>query len=204
MRKYLWNQSGAGHVDTAVKVIIGVVIGALLLGGLYLLFAGNGGVVDRLDTEIVGMMDYTQELRVERAYNEDSGQYYLRYSYDGRHWSNSEIPTYGDTATVYGLMSNRSATNPIEIALMQEGTKYYILASTDGGITWSEKANFTAGGGITHFYYGTSAQLPASSGSFSGEMFVIRYGSSASRYYTLTSTGLTWRSGGWSDLMPVG
>jgi len=204
MQKFFCNKFGAGHVDTAVKVIIGVVIGALLLGGLYLLFAGDGGVVDRLDTEIVGMMDYTQELRVERAYNEDSGQYYLRYSYDGRHWSNSEIPTYGDTATVYGLMSNRSATNPIEIALIQEGAKYYILASTDGGITWSEKANFTAGGGITHFYYGTSARLPASSGSFSGEMFVIRYGSSASRYYTLTSTGLTWRSGGWSDLMPVG
>ena len=73
MRKYLTNKSGEGHIDTALKIVIGVVIGALILGGLYLLFAGDGGVVDQLDTEIVGMMDYTQELRVERAYDEDSG-----------------------------------------------------------------------------------------------------------------------------------
>jgi hypothetical protein len=201
MRKYLCNKTGAGHVDTAIKIIIAVVIGTVILGGVYLLFAGDGGVVDSLDTEIVGMMDYTQELRVERAYNEDSGRYYLRYSYDGKHWKNSEIPSYGDSATVYGVMSNNSESNPIEISLMQEGTKYYILASTDGGISWSEKANFTAPGGITHFYYGTSAQLPATSGSFSGERFVIRYWVSGSTYYSLSSEGLTWHTGGWSDIV---
>ena len=204
MRKYLCNKSGEGHVDTALKIIIGVVIGAVILGGLYLLFAGDGGVVDQLDTEIVGMMDYTQELRVERAYNEDSGQYYLRYSYDGKHWSNSEVPSYGETATVYGVMSNNSESNPIEISLMKEGTKYYILASTDGGITWSERANFTASGGITHFYYGTSDALPSTAGSFSGEKFVIRYWAGGSTYHTLTSMGLTWQTGGCSDLIPLG
>ena len=203
MRKYLCNKMGAGHVDTAIKIIIGVVIGALLLGGLYLLFAGDNGVVDRLDTEIVGMMGYTQELRVERAYDEEVGQYYLRYSYDGKHWKNSEIPNYGASATVYGVMSNNSESNPIEISLMQVGKRYYILASTDGGITWSEKANFTASG-ITHFYYGTSDALPSTSGSFSGEKFVIRYWSGGSTYHTLTSTGLTWNTGGWSDLIPLG
>ncbi len=204
MRKYLTNKSGEGHIDTALKIVIGVVIGALILGGLYLLFAGDGGVVDQLDTEIVGMMDYTQELRVERAYDEDSGQYYLRYSYDGKHWSNSEVPSYGEAATVYGVMSNNSESNPIEISLMKEGTKYYILASTDGGITWSERANFTASGGITHFYYGTSDALPSTAGSFSGEKFVIRYWAGGSTYHTLTSTGLTWQTGGWSDLIPLG
>lgn len=204
MQKYLNDKTGEGHIGTALKIIIGVVIGAVILGGLYFLFAGDGGVIDQLDTEIVGMMDYTQELRVERAFDEDRGQYYLRYSYDGKHWSNSEIPTYGETATVYGIMSNNSETNPIEVALMQEGTKYYILASTDGGITWSERANFTANKGITHFYYGTSAQLPSTAGSFSGERFVIRYWSGGSTYYTLTSDGLTWSTGGWSDLIPIG
>ena len=204
MRNILKNKRGEGHIGTAMKIIIGVVIGALILGGLYLLFAGDGGVVDQLDTEIVGMMDYTQELRVERAYDEDSGQYYLRYSYDGKHWSNSEVPSYGEAATVYGVMSNNSESNPIEISLMKEGTKYYILASTDGGITWSERANFTASGGITHFYYGTSDALPSTAGSFSGEKFVIRYWAGGSAYHTLTSMGLTWQTGGWSDLIPIG
>ena len=201
MRKILCNRRGAGHIDTAMKVIIGVVIGALILGGLYLLVAGEDGVIGKASTEVGAMLDYTQELRVERAYNEDSGQYYLRYSYDGRHWSNSEVPNYGDTATVYGILSNNSESNPIEIALMQEGTKYYVLASTDGGISWSEKLTFTAAGGITHFYYGTDAQLPVDAPSFSGERFVIRYCSGGSTYFTKTSTGLSWSSGGWSDLI---
>ncbi len=201
MRKILCNRRGAGHIDTAMKVIIGVVIGALILGGLYLLVAGEDGVIGKASTEVSVMMDYTQELRVERAYDEDSGQYYLRYSYDGKHWSNSEVPTYSDTATVYGVMSNNSESNPIEIALMQEGTKYYVLASTDGGISWSEKLTFTAAGGITHFYYGTSERLPVDAGSFSGERFVIRYHTSGSTYFTKSSTGLSWSSGGWSDLI---
>ncbi|MBR7099214.1 MAG: hypothetical protein IKC59_07350 [Clostridia bacterium] len=201
MRKILCNRRGAGHIDTAMKVIIGVVIGALILGGLYLLVAGEDGVIGKASTEVGAMLDYTQELRVERAYNEDSGQYYLRYSYDGKHWSNSEVPNYGDTATVYGILSNNSESNPIEIALMQEGTKYYVLASTDGGISWSEKLTFTAAGGITHFYYGTDAQLPVDAPSFSGERFVIRYCSGGSTYFTKTSTGLSWSSGGWSDLI---
>ena len=201
MRKILCNRRGAGHIDTAMKVIIGVVIGALILGGLYLLVAGEDGVIGKASTEVGAMLDYTQELRVERAYNEDSGQYYLRYSYDGRHWSNSEVPTYSSAATVYGIVSNNSEADPIEVALMKDGNRYYVLASRDGGITWSERANFTAAGGITHFYYGTSDRLPVESGSFSGERFVIRYCTTSPTYFTLSSSGWSWSSGGWSDLI---
>ncbi len=39
--KILQSRSGEGFVDTAVKVLISVVIGALLLAGLYLLFKDN-------------------------------------------------------------------------------------------------------------------------------------------------------------------
>jgi hypothetical protein len=84
---------------------------------------------------------------------------------------------------------------------VQKGTQYYVLASIDGGITWSEKMNFTAEGGITHFYYGTSDRLPVNSGSFSGERFVIRYCSTGLTYFTLSSSGLTWSNGGWSDII---
>ena len=87
MRKYLCNKIGAGHVDTAIKIIIGVVIGALIIGGLYLLFAGDRGVVDQLDTEIVAMMEYRGPgYRLERAYNKKTETFYLRYSYDGKTW----------------------------------------------------------------------------------------------------------------------
>lgn len=199
MRKYLSNKTGEGHIDTALKIIIGVVIGAVILGGLYLLFAGDDGVIDLLDNEVQGMMDYQQELRVERAYDEESDRYYLRYSYDGKHWSEPELPSYSDTTTVYSLISNNSDSDPVEAALLKDGDTYYVVTSDDGGVTWKEHFNFTATT-ITHFYYGTSDALPNMAGSFEGEKFVIRYQNGA--YYTSASNGHTWVKPTWTDLMP--
>ena len=202
MKKTLFNNRGEGHIDTGVKIIIAVVIGALILGGIYLLFAGDDGIMNNLNNEVEGMMDYTQELRYQRTYVEESNTYIIQYSYDGRHWHDSKVPTISDTATVYGVMSNNSESDPIEVALMQDGTQYYVLTSTDGGINWTQAYSFTAANGITHFYYGTSSRLPSTSGSFSGERFVIRFWAGGRTYYTMTSTGLTW-SAGWSDLIPI-
>jgi hypothetical protein len=44
---------GEGFIDTAVKIIIGVVIGALVLAGLVVLW--NTVIMPRLNTEINGM-----------------------------------------------------------------------------------------------------------------------------------------------------
>ncbi|GAA0782114.1 MULTISPECIES: DUF6133 family protein [Clostridiaceae] len=38
IKETLRSKSGEGFVDTAVKILMSVVIGALVLGGLYLLF----------------------------------------------------------------------------------------------------------------------------------------------------------------------
>ena len=51
------NKSGEGYIDTAVKIIIGVVIGSLILVGLYALF--NHVVIPNLNTEIGDMFNYT-------------------------------------------------------------------------------------------------------------------------------------------------
>ena len=198
MRNILINKRAEGHIDTGVKIIIAVVIGALILGGLYLLFAGEDGIMDKLDGEVGDMMDYTQELRYERHYNEQNNTYVLRYSYDGKHWNDAEVPTFSNTTTVYGVLSNNSDSDPVEVALMRDGSQYYILASTDGGITWTQKGTFTATS-ITHFYYGTDDALPPESGSFSGEKFVIRRKSG--NYYTMVSNGLSWTTNGWSDII---
>ena len=201
MKNIITNKRGEASVKTAIIIIISVVVGALLLGGLYVVFASDDGILNTASNEVGGLMDYTQELRYEKYYDEDRGIYTIRYSYDGRHWETPTMPNYGETATVYGVMSNNSEADPIEVALINKGSTYYILASTDGGITWSEKCNFTAQG-ITHFYYGTSDPLPSEAGSFSGEKFVIRRWSGGSTYYTMVSNGLSWSTGGWSDLIP--
>ena len=43
-------------MDTGVKIIIGVVVGAVILGGLYALF--NTVILPRLNTEIEEMFNY--------------------------------------------------------------------------------------------------------------------------------------------------
>ena len=50
------NAKAEGYIDTGVKIIIGVVVGAVILGGLYALF--NGVVIPRLNNEIQDMFNY--------------------------------------------------------------------------------------------------------------------------------------------------
>ena len=51
------NVKAEGYVDTGVKIIIAVVVGAVILGGLYALF--NGVILPRLNIEIGEMFNYT-------------------------------------------------------------------------------------------------------------------------------------------------
>ena len=48
---------GEGYIDTGVKIIIAVVVGAVILGGLYALF--NTVILPRLNTEVQNMFNYT-------------------------------------------------------------------------------------------------------------------------------------------------
>ena len=48
--------SGEGYIDTGVKIIIGVVIGGVVLAGLYALF--NTTIIPTLTTKITQMFSY--------------------------------------------------------------------------------------------------------------------------------------------------
>ena len=50
------SSAGEGYVDTGVKIIVGVVIGGVILAGLYTLF--NGTVVPTMTSKIQGMFNY--------------------------------------------------------------------------------------------------------------------------------------------------
>ncbi len=52
----LESKKAEGYVDTGVKIIIGVVIGGVILAGLYTLFSGT--IIPNLETEISGMFNY--------------------------------------------------------------------------------------------------------------------------------------------------
>ena len=51
------NQRAEGYIDTGVKIIIGVVIGGVILAGLYTLF--NTTVIPTLSTKISEMFNYS-------------------------------------------------------------------------------------------------------------------------------------------------
>ena len=46
-----------GYIDTGVKIIIGVVIGGVILAGLYTLF--NTSIIPTLSEKIAGMFSYS-------------------------------------------------------------------------------------------------------------------------------------------------
>ncbi len=56
MRNAVANNSGENYVDSAVKILIAVVLGGLLLGGLYALFGDV--VMPTLKTKIQEMFNY--------------------------------------------------------------------------------------------------------------------------------------------------
>ena len=191
MKNIITNKRGEASVKTAIIIIISVVVGALLLGGLYVVFASDDGILNTASNEVGGLMDYTQELRYERYYDEANDKYTIRYSYDGRHWETPTMPDYGETASVYGVMSNKSEDSPIEVALINNSNNYYVLTSSDGGITWIEKLTFN-GKGIDQFYFRTTDKA-----------FVIRVWQGGQTYFTINSKGDTWSMPYWSDLIPL-
>ena len=56
VRTAIESTSGEGYIDTGVKIIIGVVIGGVLLAGLYALF--NTTIIPTLTSKIQGMFNY--------------------------------------------------------------------------------------------------------------------------------------------------
>ena len=48
--------TGDGYIDTGVKIIIGVVVGGVILAGLYALF--NTTIIPTLTEKISGMFNY--------------------------------------------------------------------------------------------------------------------------------------------------
>ena len=50
------SNTGEGYIDTGVKIIIGVVVGGVILAGLYALF--NTTIIPTLTEKISGMFNY--------------------------------------------------------------------------------------------------------------------------------------------------
>ena len=126
----LLNKSGEGHIDTGIKIIIGIVIGALILGGLYALF--DNLVMPKLNAKVQDMMHYEEGAS---AYRYGATLSSLQYSYDGSTWLSSEIPELDENASVKKILN--TSEKDFSLALVYDSKKVYILKTEDNGAHWS-------------------------------------------------------------------
>ena len=126
----LWNKSGEGHIDTGIKIIIGIVIGALILGGLYALF--DNLVMPKLNAKVQDMMHYEEGAS---AYKYGATLSSLQYSYDGSTWLSSEIPELDENASVKKVLN--TSERDFSLALVYDSKNVYILKTEDNGAHWS-------------------------------------------------------------------
>ena len=57
-KTFIANKKAEGYVDSGVKILIAVVIGALLLAGLYALF--NSTIMPTVTSKITALFNYTK------------------------------------------------------------------------------------------------------------------------------------------------
>jgi len=140
--KALKNRRAEAYIGTGVKIIIAVVIGALILGGLYLLFTGNNGIFTNLNRDVQDMMNIENE-SVQFSYDIGTESLSsLQYTCDGKTWIPAKIPSYSENAVIVKHYDNIGTSAPAALVVVNDNDTIIILASTDHGATWTESRNF--------------------------------------------------------------
>lgn len=126
MKNIITNKRGEASVKTAIIIIISVVIGALLLGGLYLVFAGDNGVFEQTDNKVYDMFNMGGEVTLKHE-----GQKLL-YSYDGTTWKQTKVTGMNDSGRITKFITLTSGQTPIYLVCIQNDNGYVISRSVDG------------------------------------------------------------------------
>lgn len=135
--KMLSDRHGEGHINTAVKIIIAVVIGTLVLGGLYALFSLV--VFPSMNDQVQDMVHYNESPTTFRYDAFDTSVASLQYSYDGTTWMSSEVPEFGENAVIKKTL--QSTEKDFALALVNDEDTIYIIMTEDNGKTWAVAHN---------------------------------------------------------------
>ena len=145
----IFNNRGEGHINTAVKVIITVVIGVLVLGGLYLFLAGEDGVMGKLNDEIEGRMCYDAETSGVRENNGFNDLNDLQITCNGSYWVKPDIPTYDEDAEIMKFVSQSQTY----CATVKDSEGVSLIFLTDGGKTWEQRKSWSTSVIKTNLYW---------------------------------------------------
>ena len=178
--KDLFNNRGEGYINTGVKIIIAVVIGALILGGLYLLFIGDTGVFGQMNDNIEGLMEYEGDDVVVRIDNDSTYVTDLQYSSDGIRWYSAATPTYAEGAVIEKMISH----DQIHCAVVRDSEGTYIMSSVDNGVTWEHRRSFDS-------KYTLNVSWSSNANRFTGS-----YSTSSMLQELRSDDGITWKNYG--------
>lgn len=130
--KRLKNNRGEGQISVGVKIILAVVIGALILGGLYLLF--DRVILRNTDRQIKELMAAGGSSEVLEVRTTDDSALFtsLSYTHDGVTWIPSEIPTYAKDAKVLTLALGGAADAPVTLCIIRSDNNVVALYVTGG------------------------------------------------------------------------
>lgn len=174
----LRNKKGEGYVDTGVKVIIAVVIGALILGGLYLLFAGSGGINEQLNNNIEGMFNHDDVIDAVQVNGDGNYLRDLQYTYNGRTWQNANVPSYDDDAKVVSFASHGN----VYCAMVRDSQGVYLISSADNGVNWEQRMS-----------WGTYVTIATVEWYENGNRFTGSYETDDYMQPILSEDGINWR-----------
>ena len=126
MRKILTNKRGEAYIKTALIIIISIVIGGLLLGGLYLLFAGENGVMKQTDDKVYDMFNIGGEMTLKHEGTQ------LMYSYDGDTWKSVKVTGMDDTGRITNYFTLGEGDSLVHIVSYTYSSGTRVCSSIDG------------------------------------------------------------------------
>ena len=120
MKRILSNRSGEGTLSVGVKIIIAVVVGALILGGLFALY--RNVIFPMLNQKVEGMLHTEDPVQVRKDRNS------VQYSYDGETWKDCSIPGMGASATVQAVLTRTYQEKDTFLAVIKDenGVRLYV------------------------------------------------------------------------------
>ena len=149
---FLTNKKGETHINTAIIIVIAVVVGALILGGLYMLFAGNNGVFDKLNDKIYDMSNTGGE----RSMKLEDGK--LLYTYDEEEWVECELAELEETGRVTRYITIQNGETLIHLIAIQNTSRSLVCRSLDGK-EWVPVKTTTSSIGLSSTNSGRGAYL---------------------------------------------
>ena len=126
MKNIITNKRGEAYIKTALIIIISIVIGGLLLGGLYLLFAGENGVMKQTDDKVYDMFNTGGEMTLKHEGTQ------LMYSYDGDTWKSVKVTGMDDTGRITNYFTLGEGDSLVHIVSYTYSSGTRVCSSIDG------------------------------------------------------------------------